>query len=334
MSIQVERTRQRFENLVEQLEDSAAILTLVDLGVFDLLFKKAQSAEALAQATQTDSFRLSRFLNLASALGFMAKNGDEYALLDGDRDLFDPEQSYRHGNRLQGLKKRLTTFLAADEILRTGVPLEVAGSGGDVSEADRRGFLSYLHHASLDVAAEVASWTQYFSLSRVMDVGSGAGTYLWEVLKAHPQAQGQWVDRKNAIALAQEVATAEGVVDRVNFLGGDFFEDPLGEGYDLIILSNLVHCFDMQANQRLISQLSHSLSPGGRMLIKDFEVDDARTGPLKSLRFGIMMTLVGNDGDTYSQNDVLEMVRPAGLAHEITLGMRTSPHSYGMIFKK
>ena len=101
-----------------------------------------------------------------------------------------------------------------------------------------------------------------------------------------------------------------------------------------MILSNLVHCFDMTTNQQLISKLAASMNPGGRMLIKDFDVDDERSGPLRSLRFGIMMTLVGNDGDTYSQRDVLEMVAPAGLKHEITLGMRTSPHSYGMLFTK
>ena len=70
------------------------------------------------------------------------------------------------------------------------------------------------------------------------------------------------------------------------------------------------------------------------LLIKDFNVDPERTGPLKSLRFGVAMALVGNEGDTYSQDDVKEMVRPSGLQHEITLGMRTSPHSYGMLFQK
>jgi hypothetical protein len=43
---------------------------------------------------------------------------------------------------------------------------------------------------------------------------------------------------------------------------------------------------------------------------------------------------VGNDGDTFSENDVKEMVRPAGLSHKLTFRMKESPHSYGILFEK
>ena len=334
MNSPFEERQERFDLLVSNLEDSMAVLALVDLGVFNLLYEDAYSAQGLAHETQTDAFRLSRFLNLAAGLGFIKKVDERYSLFEEDRPLFDPKDRYSKGHRLNGLKKRIQSYGQAIDVLKSGVPLEVAGSGGDVSEEERRGFLTYLHHASIPSAKEVAQWTTLFPVSEVLDIGAGAGTYLYEILKQHPQARGTWVDRENAISLGQETATHEGVIERVNFHGGDFFEDDLGNGFDFVILSNLVHCFDVPANQRLISKLAEAMPPGGHLLIKDFDVDDARTGPLKSLRFGVTMALVGNDGDTFSENDVKEMVRPAGLSHKLTFRMKESPHSYGILFEK
>ena len=143
MNDRVVQSRERFERLVEQLEDSTAVLTLVDLGVFDRLFESERTAEELGHLTGTDAFRLSRYLNLTAALGFLSKTGDKYRIREEDRPLFDPNCLYRHGNRLQGLQRRLKTFLAADQVLKSGTPLEVAGSGGDVSEEDRRAFSAF-----------------------------------------------------------------------------------------------------------------------------------------------------------------------------------------------
>ena len=330
----LEQRQERFDLLVSNLEDSMAVLALVDLGVFNLLYKDAHSAQGLAHETQTDAFRLSRFLNLAAGLGFIRKQGDLYALYEEDKPLFDPHDRFSKGHRLSGFKRRLQNYGQAIEVLKSGVPLEVAGSGGDVSEKERRAFLTFLHNASVSSAQEVAHWTTLFPVSQALDVGAGAGTYLWEVLKKHPNAKGTWVDRENAIPLGEETARAEGVVERVNFLGGDFFEDDLGNGYDFVMLSNLVHCFDIPTNQKLISKLVDTMPTGGHMLVKDLDVDDDRTGPLKSLRFGVTMALVGNDGDTFSENDVKEMVAPSGLRHKLTFRMKSSPHSYGMLFEK
>ena len=334
MMTALEQRQERFDLLVSNLEDSMAVLALVDLGIFQLLHKDAYSAQGLAHETQTDAFRLSRFLNLAAGLGFIRKTGTLYSLYDEDKPLFDPQDRYSKGHRLNGLKRRLHNYGQAIEVLKSGVPLEVAGSGGDVSEEERRAFLTYLHNASIPSAQEVAQWTKLFSVSQVLDIGAGAGTYLWEILKLHPAAHGTWVDRVNAIPLGEETAKAQGVFERVNFHGGDFFEDEIGNGYDFIILSNLVHCFDIPTNQKLIHKLADTMPPGAHLLIKDLDVDDDRTGPLKSLRFGVTMALVGNDGDTFSENDVKEMVAPSGLAHKMTFRMKSSPHSYGILFEK
>ena len=330
----IEKRQERFDELVSNLEDSMAVLTLVDLGIFELLYKNPLSAQGLAHETQTDAFRLSRFLNLAAGLGYIRKQETLYSLHEHDRPLFDPSDRMSKSHRLYGLHKRLHSYSHASEVLKSGIPLEVAGSGGDVSEDDRRRFLTYLHNSSVSAAQEVAQWTTLFPVSQVLDIGAGAGTYLYEILKKHPEAKGTWVDRANAVPLGEKTAKEEGVSDRVNFLGGDFFEDDLGNGFDFVILSNLVHCFDMSSNQKLISKLANTMPPGGHLLIKDFDIDEERTGPISSLRFAVTMSLVGNDGDTFSEKDVKEMVHPSGLQHKITFRMKASPNSYGILFEK
>ena len=113
-------------------------------------------------------------------------------------------------HRLYGLHKRLHSYSHASEVLKSGIPLEVAGSGGDVSEDDRRRFLTYLHNSSVSAAQEVAQWTTLFPVSQVLDIGAGAGTYLYEILKKHPEAKGTWVDRANAVPLGEKTAKKKG----------------------------------------------------------------------------------------------------------------------------
>ena len=52
-------------------------------------------------------------------------------------------------------------------------------------------------------------------------------------------------DRPEVLKVAAEMAAEYGVADRVELVPGDMFVDPLPTGVDLVLLSNILHDWDV-----------------------------------------------------------------------------------------
>ena len=59
------------------------------------------------------------------------------------------------------------------------------------------------------------------------------------------------------------------VSDRLRVQPGDMFHDPLPNGTDTVLLSNVLHDWDVPECRALIRRCADALLPGGRLLIGD-----------------------------------------------------------------
>jgi SAM-dependent methyltransferase len=297
------------------IADATSLLTAMEIGVFETLRAGAASGEALAEAAGVTASRLRPTLDLVVACGFLERTGDLYALPPGDDDFYDPDGDGLRRLGASDLKGMFLRRARTVEVLRSDEPIVVAGTGGGVSEAERRAFLSYLHHASIEVAEQVAALTKGLDVRRVADLGGGAGTYTHALLRAHPEAIGVLVDRPNAEAVVRDFAEAAGLSARVQFLAVDFFFEDFGDDFDVVVLSNLVHCYGPEDNVRLLRRVRDRLAPGGRVLVKDLTLANDRSGPRTALRFGTSMALFTEGGDVWSESDIRTWFDAVGLEH-------------------
>lgn len=98
---------------------------------------------------------------------------------------------------------------------------------------------------------------------RVVDVGSGQGTYLRILLEEFPEAEGTWIDASDAM-LARAVASLADLSPRVTFAVGDLrAATTLPLRGDVIVSSRAVHHFLPDTIKRFYRATGEALSPGG-----------------------------------------------------------------------
>src|SRR6185295_5740708 len=82
----------------------------------------------------------------------------------------------------------------------------------------------------------------------------------------NPGVRGVLFDLPSVVAKAAPVLQAAGVADRVDVVGGDFFES-VPSGADRYVLQAIVHDWDDDSCVRFLSHCREGLAPGGRVLV-------------------------------------------------------------------
>ncbi|MBI2377437.1 MAG: methyltransferase domain-containing protein [Deltaproteobacteria bacterium] len=334
MSMKLKKRAERFEQLGRQARETMAVTALHDLGIFEALRKGPRGAVELAAAVGAGPTKLRQFLDAACVGGFLEKEPGAvpaeavYRLVSGDEVLFDPEGPHVRTLGLSGWSRTFAAFSRVREVLLKDEAFPSAGAGAAVSADERRGFLMYLHARSLKAAGEVARILAREEYRAVLDLGSGAGTYAFALLRESELAHATLVDHENAVPVILECARSMGVgMDRFEVRAVDFFTEDYGRGFDLAILSNVLHVYEPHRSKALLRALRGRMSPGGRVVVKELVVDEQRIGPETGVWFGVTMALFGQGGDAYSEKELVEWIEEAGFGHEITYGLREAPES-------
>jgi predicted nicotinamide N-methyase len=147
---------------------------------------------------------------------------------------------------------------------------------------------------------------------RVLDIAAGHGMYGITIAKHNPKAQITALDWPAVLEVAKENAAKAAVADRYKTLPGSAFEADLGEGYDLVLLTNIFHHFDKNTCVLLMRRVHQALRPGGSAATLEFVPNEDRVSPPSEAAFSLLM-LVGTDaGDAYTFTEYQEMFRAAG----------------------
>lgn len=180
------------------------------------------------------------------------------------------------------------------------------------NEAAARHFTLALAGRAKNVAPVLAEKISLDGAKQLVDVGGGTGIYSIALLQKNPGLQAVVVDRPEVLKVTQEMAHAYGVADRLRVQPGDMFRDPLPAG-DVVLLSNILHDWDVPECRALIARCAASLKSGGRLLIHDVFLNDALDGPLPmALYSAALFTLT--EGRLYSAAEYREWLREVGLA--------------------
>ena len=261
--------------------------------------------------------------------GFLTKSGQEYSLADDSAMFLDRKSPAYMGSCTRfllndSLRKR---FLALSDAVRYGgasdpMALEPESS---IWVDFARSMAPMMMMASQELAKLVlADSTRPL---KVLDIAAGHGLFGIAVLRANPQAIVTAVDWKTVLEVARENAEKFGVAARYRTLGGSIFDVEIGSGYDLVLIPNFLHHFDVETNQKLLRKLYAALVPGGRLATLEFVPNDDRVSPPMPATFALIMLADTPAGDAYTRAELESMMRNAGFtAHEFH-PMPPSPHS-------
>lgn len=209
------------------------------------------------------------------------------------------------------------------DLLRRNRPLDGDGSGTafiyrdgvksamEASDSARHLTLALAGRAK-NVAPSLADAVKLSNQAVILDVGGGTGIYSFALLQKHPGTRAIIFDRPEVLRVASEMSTKYGVQDRVELLPGDMFHDDLPEGVDTVLLSNILHDWDVPECQQLVQRCTDALPAGGRLLIHDVFLNDEMDGPLPIALYSAALFSL-TEGRAYSAAEYRQWLEAAGL---------------------
>jgi tRNA (cmo5U34)-methyltransferase len=108
---------------------------------------------------------------------------------------------------------------------------------------------------------------------RILDLGCGPGVMASRLAEEFPHAQLTLFDL--TAEMIDRCKSRLGADPRVSFRVGDFREDDLGSGYDLILASLSLHHATLDERPSLAERLFRSLAPEGQLITAEVVVDES-----------------------------------------------------------
>jgi SAM-dependent methyltransferase len=181
------------------------------------------------------------------------------------------------------------------------------------SEGLARHFTLALAGRAKNVAPVLAGNLTLSGATKLVDVGGGTGIYSIALLRKNPALRAVVWDRPEVLRVAAEFAAESGVADRLELVPGDLFASPFPAGADVVLLSNILHDWDVPECRKIVRRCAEALPSGGRLLIHDVFLDDDLGGPLPVALYSAALFSV-TEGRAYSAAEYSSWLAEAGIA--------------------
>jgi hypothetical protein len=264
----------RLTELVGGYQLAQIVACMARLDVATHITAGASSSTELASLTGAHAESLRRFLRAASGVGLLEEIGsDRFALTPlgawlGRRDDGSSMREFAIGLSGTALTR---TFEHLTEAVMTGQPVVERALGTSMyaylaAHPDEAAhFAGAMGDLSAGSAREIAAHFDASQFTRIVDVGGSYGTVLHHMLQAAPRASGVLFDRPEVIARAQLAFRGNGMSERVEFVGGDFFQ-AVPAGGDLYVLREILHNWDDGEAVRILQNCHAAALPRSCLL--------------------------------------------------------------------
>jgi 2-polyprenyl-3-methyl-5-hydroxy-6-metoxy-1,4-benzoquinol methylase len=306
-----------FFDTAQAYQRTAALRAAVDLNLFTAIDDGAQTVPAIAAACEASARGTRILCDYLTIIGFLTKDGNRYGLTQ-DTAVF--------------LSKRSPAYMGGTlAFLGTA---DVVHHFDDLASTIRRGSMP---KAESTVADDNPVWQQFARAMvpmmmpsaqaiadlldvaaagplKVLDIAAGHGLFGIAIAQRNPRAHVVAVDWAGVLQVATEHAGQMGVGARHTALPGGAFTVDWGAGYDIALMTNFLHHFDVPTCTSLLRKVADSLKPGGRIVVLEFVPNEDRVSPPMAAAFAMQMLGGTPAGDAYTLSEHTTMLEAAGFA--------------------
>lgn len=295
-----------FRRLLNGFWISRVLLTANNYGIFDGLVRPGTAAR-LARDLGTDPRATEILLDALTALDLLRKTGSTYRNAPLARNFLVRGGPWYQGDMVRHAESLWQNWSGLDEVMKTGTPAR-RGRNHDA-------FIKAMHNNAALRVKEVTDALPLKGVRRALDLGGGPGTYSMELAKRGIPVT--LFDLPETIAIAKDVVRKAGAKG-ITFMEGDFLTGPIGAGYDLVLISQVLHVFSVRDNQTILNKVREALAPRGRIAIHEFALEKNRAAPVPGALFSVNMLVNTDGGRSYSASEMKEWLKKAGFGN-ITL---------------
>ncbi|MBF0565325.1 MAG: methyltransferase domain-containing protein [Nitrospirae bacterium] len=283
---------------------SRVLFTANNFRVFDHL-SSPKSAKTLAHELSLDLRGTTILLDALVALELLGKVSSKYFNTDLSTKFLVSDSPDYQGDIVSHSDSLWKRWSNLDEVVRTGKPAQ--------STQDHKTFIMAMDNIAKMKVGDVIEAIGLEGVKSVIDVGGGPGTYSMQM--AGKGVDVTLFDRPETISIAKEFIDKAGVCG-IGFMAGDFNADDIGSGYDLALLSQVVHSNSDKENTALVKKVKKALNENGRIVIHEFYIDENMATPAEGALFSVNMLVNTQEGRCYPVEEIKEWLAKAGL-HDI-----------------
>jgi hypothetical protein len=248
-----------------------AIYTAAKLGIADRLADGPRTGAELAEQVGADADSLCRLLRLLAGMGIVsADDGGLFGLTPRGELLRSTNGSMRDLAICYG-EQFYRTMAQLPYSVRTGEPSfpRVFGKPWLDYYAEHPEAARVFDSAMAAGSAFFAELPGAYNFTRartIVDVGGGNGALLAAVLGSHPHLTGVVLEVPHVVATTRDSLHQQGLADRCEVIGGDFFAS-VPPGGDVYLLSRILHDWEDERCLALLRSCHRSMTPGSELLI-------------------------------------------------------------------
>lgn len=277
------------------------LITANNYRVFDHLTAPL-SAKAISKKLDID-FRASEILlDVLTGLGLLRKQRNTYKNTPISSKFLVSGMPYYQGDIIRHADTLWKNWSGLDEVVKTGEPYRKAHN--------QEAFILGMHNLASLKVRDVMKSVGLRGVNTALDLGGGPGTYSIEMAKRGVKVT--IFDYPETIEIAKRVVEKE-KIGGINFIRGDFMGDDIGNGYDLVFISQILHAYSERDNLQLLRKCRKALNDRGRVIIQEFYISKDRTHPVQNTLFSVNMLVNTADGRCYSPDEIRSWLLKAGL---------------------
>ncbi len=312
-----------------------ALRAAIDIGLFTAVGAGASTAQEIAARCGAAERGVRILADYLVVSGLLSKDRERYSLTPVAATFLDGASPACIASAIH--------FLASPFVMGNFARLTAAVRKGGAAIGDEH--LAADHPMWVEFARSMAPLARFVAVLvanlldasagarwKVLDIAAGHGLFGITLAEQNPNAEIVALDWKNVLAVAEENARNAGVRDRFRTLPGSAFDVDYGSGYDLVLLTNILHHFDPAGCETLLRKVHAALKPGGRAVTVEMVPDASRVTPPDAAAFALVMLAGTPAGDAYTFAEYERMFRNAGFArselHELVPSPQRAVISY------
>ncbi len=310
---------------------SQTLTACIELNVFVILGRQAQSAASLSQEIDVPLGSLETLLTGAVSLKLLALRRDGRYTVGrlGTAVLADPGIAtiVRHHTLLYRDLAQPTDLLRAplDSEMASFWAYTQDDAVGTIDQDKAARYSTVMATTQAMVCDQILAAYDFSFAEKILDIGSGTGTFAAALLDRYDNVTVSLFDLPAVIELAkQSVANTSSHQARAVFCPGDFATVTLPGSQDLITMVRVLHDQDQHRAQALLVKARTALKPGGTLLIAETLIESERHAPIGAAYFGWFLLAMGR-GKARTKSEVRELLECSGFQrireHKTTLPM-------------
>jgi predicted transcriptional regulator len=290
---------ERIFDLINAHIQSEALKAAIELDIFTAIGEGKTDAASIAKRCNTAERGARMLCDYLTTLGITTKQNGKYGLAPDAAVFLDAHSPAYLGS--------ITRFLLSEELganfhdLAGAVRKGGTTAGGGTVVEENPLWVEFARHMAPMMAMPAEAIAKSLDAGagkkrKVLDVAAGHGLYGIAIAKHNPNAEVYAADWGNVLEVAKENA----------------FTVDLGTEYDVVLLTNFLHHFDIPTCEKFLHKISAAMAPGGRCVTVDFIPNEDRVTPTSAARFGIIMLGSTPSGDAYTLSEYQKIFRGAG----------------------